>query len=275
MTRILQLSDTHVVAEGALAYDRVDTGAALARAARTILDLEPLAGPFDTLVVSGDLAEAGRPEEYARFRALLGEGLPPLAVVPGNHDEREALRQAFADLPSMPAAGPIDWHLPLAKMDLIGLDSSVAGKPHGWLEAASLDFLSTTLRRLAGRPVLVFLHHPPFDVGIGHMDRQRLRNAEALFAAIEGYPGSLTIACGHVHRFTATLKHGRQMLIAPSPSHAVALDLRAEGPSNLMLEPGGFLLHEWRDDEAGAGLVSQFVPVGRFDGPHPFFPDKS
>ena len=36
---------------------------------------------------------------------------------------------------------------------------------------------------------MLFLHHPPFDTGIRHMDVQRLHNAEELLAVVSGRLG--------------------------------------------------------------------------------------
>jgi 3',5'-cyclic-AMP phosphodiesterase len=44
----------------------------------------------DVLVVSGDVADHGLPEEYAAARAWLDRWDGPLAVCPGNHDVRSA-----------------------------------------------------------------------------------------------------------------------------------------------------------------------------------------
>ena len=41
--------------------------------------------------------DLGRPEEYAWLRELLAPLSLPLVVVPGNHDDRDAMRAAFAD----------------------------------------------------------------------------------------------------------------------------------------------------------------------------------
>jgi hypothetical protein len=54
--------------------------------------------------------------------------------------------------------------------------------------------------------------------------------------------------------------------IAPGTSHAVTLEQRRDATNSLTIEPGGFMLHEWRD-----GLVSHSIPVGMFEGPYPFY----
>ena len=90
---IAQITDTHIKAGGKLAYGKVDTEAALAHCLRQVNDVTPA---VDVVLVTGDLVDTGRPEEYRALRALLGELHAPCYVIPGNHDERNALRNAFA-----------------------------------------------------------------------------------------------------------------------------------------------------------------------------------
>ncbi len=279
MTRIIQITDTHIVRPGTLAYGVVDTAAALQEAVATITRLLPMIGPIDAVIVSGDLTDFGDPEEYRRFRSIMSGLTLPLAVVPGNHDRREPLRSAFADLPTMPASGPVNWRLEFPDLRVIGLDTLVDGFPHGELAPETLVWLAETLAQAPDVPALVAMHHPPFPTGIVHMDRQNLRNGEALFAAISNHRAPLTLAFGHVHRTIMSSHRGTPMIIAPSPAHAVALDHRPDGPPDLMREPGGFLLHHTsgdgvRGEGIRGGIVSESVPVGRFPGPYPFFPES-
>ena len=47
MTRIIQISDPHIVPNGQLAYGQVDTAAALASCVKTVNRLLPEIGPVD------------------------------------------------------------------------------------------------------------------------------------------------------------------------------------------------------------------------------------
>ena len=53
------------------------------------------------------------------------------------------------------------------------LDSSVPGKPHGQLDASTLEWLDAELASAPEKPALLFLHHPPFRAGIWHMEKPR------------------------------------------------------------------------------------------------------
>lgn len=270
MTRILQLSDLHVVAEGARANGVVDTAAALSRAVATANDLVARTGPVDCVIVTGDLVDHGEPSEYAHLRRLLAPLASPLAVIPGNHDARDALRAAFADLPTMPASGPVNWRLTLGGLALIGLDSLVPGAPAGALSDETLAWLSAQIRELDGAPLVVGVHHPPFETGIPFMDRQGMTSPHRLAEVLRAHRGPCLVVSGHVHRTILATGGPVPMAIGPSPAHAVSLDPRADAAPSFVMEPGGMLLHELRDTADGPRLVSQVVPAGRFDGPHPF-----
>ena len=71
MTTILQISDTHIVPEGALVSGRLDTADALARLVDRINSIRDQIGPIDALLVSGDLSDDGSAESYARFKTLI------------------------------------------------------------------------------------------------------------------------------------------------------------------------------------------------------------
>jgi 3',5'-cyclic AMP phosphodiesterase CpdA len=154
---------------------------------------------------------------------------------------------------------------------LLLLDSAVPCEDFGTLEPETLQWLDHQLDAARGRPTLIFLHHPPFETGIAHMDRQNLRNPAQLAAIIQRHPHVRLIGAGHVHRAVTTLFAGIPASICPAPNHAVDLDLAAEHPPSLRIEPPAFHLHAWFADEGLGKLVTHFVPIGDFPGPHPFF----
>ncbi len=83
---------------------------------------------------------------------------------------------------------------------MIGLDTQVIGKPYGLMCEDRINWLEQQLSAAPDRPTLVFMHHPPFDTGIEHMDLQNCRNGEALGALVEKHSQIKYILCGHVHR---------------------------------------------------------------------------
>lgn len=273
MTTIVQLSDTHIKPGGRVAYRKVDTAACLARATDHINGLAETLGPIDAVIMSGDLTDTGTPGEYETFLSLTADLVPPLHALPGNHDLRASMREAFPHSPYASAEGPLDYVLDVGALRVVALDSIVPGAPHGALSGAQIDWLDTELSATPARPTLVFLHHPPFDTGIVHMDVQRLLDAGPFLDCVGGREHVLLVGCGHVHRAISTMHRGVPLHIAPSPSHAVALDHRPDGPSAFRVEPGAVLVHSWEPVEGApfGRLVTSVSYIGTYDGPHPFF----
>ena len=266
--RIAQISDLHIKPPGRLAYRRVDTAQALQRCVACLNKLSPAP---DFVVISGDLADTPDVEEYDHLARLLAPLQLRFACIPGNHDSRQMMRAAFPSADYAFSSGALNQLIALGELDLILLDSSVPGMPHGELDAPTLRWLDATLASASKRPALLFLHHPPFLTGISHMDRQNLGNASALAEIIRRHPRVQLVGCGHVHRATLTMFAGVACTICPAPNHAVDLDLdRLRAPS-FKIEPPAFHLHTWFPGERFGHVVTHHVPIGTFDGPHPFF----
>src|SRR5262249_19750049 len=87
----------------------------------------------DIVLATGDLVEAGKPEEYANLRRLLAPLSMPVFVIPGNHDARDTLRAGFADHAYLPRDGFIQYTIEDLPLRLIALDTLVPGKGHGEL----------------------------------------------------------------------------------------------------------------------------------------------
>jgi 3',5'-cyclic-AMP phosphodiesterase len=270
MTRpllIAQISDLHIKAPGALAYGKVDTAAALSRCIAALNCFTPRP---DFVVISGDLADTPTEEEYRHIETLLTPLTIPYSAIPGNHDDRALMRAMFAN-GAFATADALNSMHSVDGLDLLLADSSVPGHPYGLLDAPTLSWLDEQLASSAERPALLFLHHPPFVTGIGHMDVQNLRNADALHGLLVQHPRVRLVASGHVHRSVFTSFAGRPATICPAPNHAVALDLDAHWPPSFMVEPPAFHLHVWTAGSGFGDVVTHTVPIGDFDGPHPFF----
>lgn len=261
-----QVTDLHLGTGRRLAYRKVDTAAALEACVAHLNALRPRP---DLVLFTGDLGDLGLPEEYALLADLLAPLELPYLMVPGNHDNRDALRAAF------PAAIPAgDYRFAQYVVDdyplrLIGLDSVDQGRPHGVLCADRLSWLHDRLAESRDKPTILFMHHPPFKTGIAHMDAQNLtEGADGLAHLVARYGNIEAILCGHLHRAIHQRWQGTIISTAPSPAHQVALDLRPDGPSAFIMEPPACHLHWW---SPGNGLITHTSYIGSYDGPHPFF----
>jgi 3',5'-cyclic-AMP phosphodiesterase len=264
---LAQISDLHIKQPGALAYRRVDTAASLAR---TIARLNALVPRPDAVVMTGDLVDCGDADEYRHLKTLLAALDIPYWLLIGNHDGREGLREVFAERAELHAGGAfVQYTADIGEVRLIALDSMEPGQSGGTLCAARLAWLATQLDAARARPVIVALHHPPFDCGIGHMDAIRLdaEAAAALEALIAQHPNVERVICGHVHRPMFVRFGGTIASAVPAPAHQVTLDLAADAPSTFTLEPPAFALHRY---DARGGVVTHHAYVDESDGPYPF-----
>jgi len=262
---IAQLTDLHIKPPGKLAYGRVDTAALLRAAVADLVAQRPAA---DVVLLTGDLTDGGRPDEYALLRELLAPIRCPIYVIPGNHDVRAALRAGFADHAYLPPGdGFIQYVVDDHPVRLIGLDTITPGEAGGMLCAARLAWLETRLDAAPDRPTVVFLHHPPFRTGIAHMDAIGLAGAAEFGALIRRHPQVERVLAGHLHRPIQARWAGTLASTAPSPAHQVTLDLGPADTGTFAMEPPGYQLHLFTPE---AGIVSHTVTVGSFPGPYKF-----
>ncbi len=266
---IAQITDTHIKAGGKLAYRRVDSAAKLRDC---VAHLNGLAPRPDVVLFTGDLVDFGKPEEYDVLRDILAPLDMPVFVIPGNHDDRAAMRKAFSDHDYLPPDGEfLHYVIEGYPLRLIGLDSTVPGSPFGIMCADRLDWLEQQLSQATDRPTVLFMHHPPFITGLANMDWQNCRNGDALGALVERHRQISRILCGHVHRPIHLAWHGITASIAPSPSHSCVLDLDPAASHDFVVEPPTCELHYWRED---TGLISHLSFIGDYGGRFPYF-DKA
>ena len=263
---IAQITDTHVRAGGRIAYGKVDTAAMLEAVVAHVNSLRPT---VDIVIVTGDLTDRGKPEEYGAVRFILEKLSMPWHVVPGNHDDRDNFLRAFFDHEYLAdSENFVHYAVENQPLRLIGVDTTNAGEPHGFLPPERLKWLDECLHLAPCKPTMLFMHHPPFETGIRHMDVQNLLNADDLFAILSEHSQVLHVACGHVHRASETCIDGIAVSIAPNAAHSSTLDLDPNGPSSFTMDPPAIRLFHFSDD---CKLVTHLSFIGKFDGPHPYF----
>jgi Icc protein len=187
--RALHITDLHILPTAGATIYGTDTFEAL----RAVLGAAlALPDPPALIVATGDLSEDGSERSYERLRQLLaGTGLPA-HVVPGNHDAVDAMRRALlgGSIQMSPVVDVESWRIVL-------LDSQVPGEPHGLLDAAQLERLSSALDEDPARPVLVGLHHGP--ASYCPSSGCQLRNAAVLLALLASRSNARAVIAGHGH----------------------------------------------------------------------------
>ena len=266
MTQVLQISDTHLVQEGALVSGTLDTASPLQRLVMRITELQEEVGALDAIIVSGDLSDDGSEKSYELFKSILSPLNLPIFAVPGNHDQRAPFRTAFSKSGYLPKSGKLNWHQALEPLQLIGLDTLIEGEGGGALDSETLDFLDAQLRKIQGSPVIVMFHHPPFNTGIKFMDSIGLNSGgERLQEILTSFSGDLIVVCGHIHRNISTQIGGHAVMTAPSVCSSFLYNIHHDAPVGFLKQEGGMLLHRWHE-----GFKSIRIEATRGDGPFAF-----
>jgi len=256
---IAQISDMHVSSAGAAADAAYGGGARLAQAIRHLNGLTPRP---EMVLATGDLVAIGKSEEYTRLRTLLSDLELPVYLMPGNHDDRDLLRDTFPDHPYLPSTGFLNYEIDAGPFRILMLDSVVPGHSHGELCAERLDWLAGRLRQAPDRPTLVCLHHPPFSTGIAKMDETILRGADGFGRIVAANPQIERVLCGHLHRPIMRRYHGTVASTCPSTTFQITLDLEDVPRLGVIKEAPACYLHLWHPEE---GLVTHTSVIGDFE----------
>lgn len=247
MLVIAHLSDTH------FGNDVQDPTSRATAVMDHLLAMNPLP---DVLVVSGDVADHGLPQEYDAARAWLHPWDGPVAVCPGNHD----VRTAFVAGLGLEARSVVE----AAGARFMMLDSLIDADETGRVDPGRLgdDQLDWLDARLAEdpRPAYVCLHHPPTTIGLGLMDPIRLLDGEALARVLTRHPHVVATLVGHAHTMGVTTFAGRPLLIGGGVVSTVTAD--AEQVPTLWYDaPPSFALH-LVDDDGRVTTHWRALPVG-------------
>lgn len=260
---LCQISDLHIKPERRLAYGVVDTATMLERC---VAHINQLAQRPDAVIATGDLVDGGSRAEYSLLRELLSPLTMPLYLMPGNHDERQAMRQVFNDHPYLQSTTSfIQYVVDQFPLRLIALDTVIPGQGGGTLCGERLTWLERALAE-SGKPTVIALHHPPFVTGIGHMDRVALDSSTRLEQIVARHPQVERVISGHLHRPITVRFGGTVASTCPSPAHQVALDLAPDASDDFIMEPPAFQLHWWN----GRRLVTHTEYIGDYGPSYPF-----
>src|SRR5262245_5846100 len=143
---LLQLSDPHIGATWGFG----DPVEGLTAAVDAVLGLEQQP---DAVVVTGDLADGGADHEYRVAKELLARLEAPFFVLPGNHDDRDALRRRFG-LPGADGT-PVQYSADLGPLRLVVVDSTRPGEVPGELDEQRLAWLDAELAADPERTTIV------------------------------------------------------------------------------------------------------------------------
>ncbi|PZM12972.1 phosphodiesterase [Rhizobium tubonense] len=193
--KIIHLSDIHMcpVGERVIGFDPA------ARLLSVIDIINTEHSNSDLCIVSGDLTDAGDETSYRRLKEILTAISVPTHLMLGNHDKRAAFRAVFDDAFD-DGNGFVQGAIDFAGGRLVMLDTLDEDQPSaGFLCEKRLNWLENELQNNPEAPTLIFLHHPPFPLGVEYFDAMLLRNGGDLERLLDQHSSVSHVTFGHVH----------------------------------------------------------------------------
>jgi 3',5'-cyclic-AMP phosphodiesterase len=193
---IAQISDTHILAASSELPEAAPRADALRRCIADINRLDPAP---DLVIHTGDTVQTGAVADYQHLVELLAPLTPPIYLTPGNRDDRDNFRTYFRDADT---GSPFLHHVfDDFPTRLIALDSLIPERQQGAFCPDRIQWLEGTLAAEPDRPTILFIHHPPFNVGTYYVDGyENTADQGALAAIIAKHPQVQRLMCGHCHR---------------------------------------------------------------------------
>lgn len=278
--KIIQISDVHMCPEG----QTVVGFNPAARLKRIVDTVNAEHADADLCVVSGDLTDMGDEPSYRRLKPLLDALTMPVHLMLGNHDRRAPFRRVFSDAAD-DGHGFVQASISVGDHRVILLDTLDETAPSkGYLCEERLAWLGKHLQIDQTVRTILFLHHPPFSLGVDYFDAMLLRNGADLEHLLDRYRNVQHLAFGHVHFPAFGVSASRSFSASRGtchPIHPTLTGLRATyvdrppGYEVLLLDQGRIIVHpmqtaelsdivaqEDADGIGGAGSIEVFRQAG-------------
>ena len=258
--KLIHVTDPHLVAPGETLYGLDPEH----RFAAFVDSVNAENADADLCLITGDLADLGERAAYDALRRHLDRLTVPWRVLIGNHDNR----QIFLDvLPETPVDGDgfVQDVVTVGDQSLLLLDTNEPGIAAGRYCARRCRWLDRQLADTTG-PLLIAMHHPPFDVGIPRLDRIGLQDQEAFADVVLPYADRIRhIFFGHLHRPVSGSWYGIPFSTLRATAHQTALHFDDRDVIPGCHEPPAYAVVLIRDDAVivhGHDYMDQSV---RFD----------
>jgi len=222
VVKFIQITDTHLAPAGGL-VNGLDPRE---RLAACIADINAHHGDAELCVLTGDLAHRGEVDAYIVLKDLLSGLSVPYYLLVGNHDDRDNLMQVFPRT-ARDEYGFVQSTIRTSTGIFLFLDTIEAGSDAGVYCERRRRWLRARLDEAAGEPVYLFMHHPPFDIGIKSLDLIRLDYPEDFAELMDGHNNIRHLFFGHVHRPVSGMWRGTPFSALRGTNHQVAFDLHS------------------------------------------------
>jgi 3',5'-cyclic AMP phosphodiesterase CpdA len=253
---LLHLSDPHLLGGPDPLYGVVDSEA---RLIQLFEEVKASGAKPEAVIFTGDLADKGHPEAYAKLRAIVEPACRELGAeviwAMGNHDNRANFRKGLLDQPGND--DPLDHSYFINGLRVITLDTSVPGFHHGALDDSQLEWLARELETPAPDGTILALHHPPVPSVLDLSVLVELRD-QASLAAVVRNSDVRTILAGHLHYSTTASFAGVPVSVASASCYTQDLNVPVGGTRGQDAGQSFNLVHVYEHT-----IVHSVVPLGR------------
>ena len=231
MTKIIQITDLHLSDPGETLWGLSPQK----RLTSALEDIASFHSDAKACVITGDLTDHASLEALLWLRQILTNFPITTHLMIGNHDVRSVFFDVFTDYPR-DKNGFLQYWFDIADSRFFCLDTK-KDEPvsSGQYCEERLTWLDTELQKTE-KDAYIFMHHPPFDIGLPYMDRIKLDEADIFGRLIAKYKNVRHIFFGHVHRAVFLKWQDITCSACPGINHQVPL---ASGSvsTNYSIEP--------------------------------------
>ena len=253
--RIAQITDAHIFEDPHTRFEGCDTRASIEAVLAEIQSL----GNIDLIVATGDMSMDGGFVSYRFLNSLFSGCDIPVLAVPGNHDKPGVASQAsnFYFFTSTVKRDFGSWRFHF-------LNTKKDGHERGEIDSKGLAELSQNIFSAGKKPQIIFMHHPPLNVGSAWLDDMKLENSSDFWQIVSQSSNIKGVFCGHVHQDNELSRNG--MPVITTPSTCVQFKRHSRVYQIERLQPG-FRIIEALDDETCSHHLVRLEPSDDFSVP--------
>ena len=179
------------------------------------------------VAITGDIAENGSHGAYCKVHDIAKKAELIVFVISGNHDNTSnmslALPKFNGNLNELESGAWMSSYITHEDRAFIFIDTTSNNSDHGIFDHDKADVLKYNLSSLSAQDIFLFMHHPPFKVGIPFMDMLCLINHEPLYSALAPFKSKIRhIFIGHLHKTINGSWRGIPFSIIRSTVHQVS-----------------------------------------------------
>lgn len=210
MLKILQITDLHILGDETGSMYGVVTEFSFRQVIRQAHNRH---GPFDLILLTGDLVQDAEVSRYQRIAKILNGYHTPCLCLPGNHDDFAMMQHILKGryLICRP-----QLQLVFKNWQIIGLNSQKQHSPAGTLDTDELNFLDTSLKSRPNLPAIIAMHHHCIASHSSWMDTMQIDNSDEFMALLSRYQQVKAVVFGHVHQFLSERVNDMDIIATPS-----------------------------------------------------------